>query len=280
VKGWQIIEDQYPETSLEEKVRDALAHWHVQHDYEGILWDGIEAIHLSLASAVEALAIESAGWYSYPSSLRSDMDGKDWRLVITNPSDWYHVVVNCHSVLHDNVWTLATTIYSTNEIDGDLASEESLTNEDPWMRSMIWSKDLATKLQTSGYDYRLALRSMEGRMRLALSAWPIAERWIQIFSNSYEDEIGEKHEFPGKITIAVNDWSLPEGKIASYQYNNDKRPYGILTISPDAWTKKDLLKWVIVHELIHAFIGKDEGGHDDKFKLLADLSGMPKEYQD
>ena len=75
----QIIEDKYPETDLEEKVRDAVAHWQVQHDYEGVLWDGIESIHFSLTDAVNSLMIEDAGWYSYPSSLRSDMDGKDWR---------------------------------------------------------------------------------------------------------------------------------------------------------------------------------------------------------
>lgn len=277
----QIIEDKYPETDLEEKVRDAVAHWQVQHDYGGVLWDGIESIHFSLADAVNTLAIESAGWYSYPSSLRSDMDGKDWRLVITDPSDYYHVVVNCHSILHDNVWTLGTTIYSTNEIDGEYALEHSIGDEDPWIRSMLWSMDLADKLQTSGYDYSKAMDWMRYRLSLLGEVWPVASRWIAIFKNSYRKMFDEDDDIPEQITIAINDWALPVDKIASYRHATDDRPYGVLTISPNAWNRgMKFVEWVVIHELIHAANGPDEKSHDERFKLLSDLAGIPEKYQD
>ena len=155
-----MTEDIDKDTPLTARVRSALGHWATQHNYDGPSWDGVEAFHRALANAVTHVSIESAGWYRYPSSLRPDMDGKDWRLCI--PDNGMVVSVNCHSLLHDNLWTLSTTIFSTQEIDvGDLVM---VGHPDPDYRAVLWTLRVAEALETHGYNYEKVKAELRARL--------------------------------------------------------------------------------------------------------------------
>jgi len=274
-----IVEDEQTVTEVEVTILEAIAHWAEQHTYEGKAWDGIEKFHLSLAMVVPDVSIQTAGWYKYPGSTRDDMDGKDWRLVISPSEQEEKVVINCHSLLHDGTWTLSTTVFSTNEIDGDELPTPT-GHDDPWFASMIWSTALAKELQTSGYDYEPVINNMAIRMELGIQLWDCVKEVMPIVNRAHAQVMGEEHNFED-FTIAVNNWNLPEGKIASYRFAKDETEWPVMTVSPRVFKKgKDYIYWVIAHELIHAAVGGENGAHPEEFEAIADLMGIPEEYQD
>jgi len=84
-----------------------------------------------------------------------------------------------------------------------------------------------------------------------------------------------------KIDIKI-DSEIKDGKIAGFNHPK-KGKNGLMGIKPKALKDKEYLKWVIVHELIHACVGEDlpkHKEHDGLFKKIADEMGLPKEYQD
>ncbi len=168
-----LVEDIHQDSFLAELVQEALEHWATQRDYDGPSWAGVLAFNRALAFLVPELAIEAAGWYKYPSSSRPDMDGKDWRYVIPDicqrevpPTDCSRVVVvNCHSLLHDGVWTLSTTTFSTGEVDTSGLTFIGASN-DPEKSALLWTLRVAEVLETAGYDYSKAKAELRARLAL------------------------------------------------------------------------------------------------------------------
>ena len=96
----------------------------------------------------------------------------------------------------------------------------------------------------------------------------------------YKKVTGKELDLP-KIDIKLDD-SIKDGKIAGFNHPKNGEN-GLMGIKPKALKDKEYLKWVIVHELIHACVGKDlpkHKEHDGLFKKMADEMGLPKEYQD
>ncbi len=96
----------------------------------------------------------------------------------------------------------------------------------------------------------------------------------------YKKVTGKELDLP-EIDIKIDD-EIKDGKIAGFNHpKNGKK--GLMGIKPKALEDKKYLKWVIVHELIHACVGKDLPKHKEHaglFKKIADEMGLPKEYQD
>ncbi len=96
----------------------------------------------------------------------------------------------------------------------------------------------------------------------------------------YKKITGKDLNLP-EIDIKIDD-EIKNGKIAGFNHpKNGKK--GLMGIKPKALEDKEYLKWVIVHELIHACVGEDlpkHKEHDGLFKKIADEMGLPKEYQD
>lgn len=96
----------------------------------------------------------------------------------------------------------------------------------------------------------------------------------------YKNVTGKELNLP-KIDIKL-DGGIKDGKIAGFNHPKDGKN-GLMGIKPKALEDKEYLKWVIVHELIHACVGKDlpkHKEHDGLFKKIADEMGLPKKYQD
>ena len=111
---------------------------------------------------------------------------------------------------------------------------------------------------------------------------------INTLKNSIEGELkkvykkvtGKELDLP-KIDIKL-DGKIEDGKIAGFNHPKNGKN-GLMGIKPKALEDKEYLKWVIVHELIHACVGKDlpkHKEHEGLFKKIADEMGLPKEYQD
>jgi hypothetical protein len=278
-KNESIVEDQYPMSLMDMKIGEAISHWHVQRHYEGTSWEGIEKFHLKLATVVENLVLEvpvGSAWYSYPSTQK--MAAKDWRYVVIDPPGILPTVVNAHSVVHDDAWSLVTTLYSSAEID-ESSLGEPIGHFDPWVRSMLWSVELAAKLSSDGYDFSSVIEDMKYRMMLCQRVWKRMKEVRITIENEFSDMFGREPDFPDYFLVVVADWDLPEGKIASYNYA-DKEPWGTLAISPRAF-EKGIHDAVIKHELCHAAVGENtDDPHGEEFQRLADWLGIPKEHQD
>jgi len=96
----------------------------------------------------------------------------------------------------------------------------------------------------------------------------------------YKNVTGKELNLPN-IDIKIDD-EIKDGKIAGFNHPK-KGKNGLMGIKPKALEDKEYLKWVIVHELIHACVGKDlpkHKEHDGLFKKIADGMGLPKKYQD
>jgi len=96
----------------------------------------------------------------------------------------------------------------------------------------------------------------------------------------YLDVTGNELDLP-TIDIKIDD-DIIDGKIAGFNHPKNGKN-GLMGIKSKALDDKEYLKWVIVHELIHASVGKylpKHKEHDGLFDKIADGMGLPEEYRD
>ena len=157
-------EDSSPATYAD-RVRGVLAQWNGQHEYKGASWRGLEELHQMLASVAGSAAVQAptrGPWYKYAGSLRDDMDGRDWRLVLLDPEGGFPVTVNCHSLLHDDLWTLTTTVFSTAQLDTtDLLF---VGDPDQTRRAVRWTLAVVNALGVQGYEYSEVRSELRARL--------------------------------------------------------------------------------------------------------------------
>ena len=273
-----IEEPKYKPSDVTQLVREKLKDFQVQRDFPGRDWQGIEMLCYKLAELCKEIAVEAAGWYKYPTSTRFDMDGKDWRYVCRTSKR--PVVINCHSLLHDNVWTLSTTIYDTKQIDVDKL--EPIGHDDVWKRSMLWTIETAKVLQTDGFDYSEPLNDFKSRLNAVDDLYGLKQKLEIEIKEVFKKIFHRQDQMPQKISLGINAWQIKPGRVAVY-YNPKKTglSHGTLTIHPKVVKDKEYLRSVLMHELIHAAFGsKSEVSHHKEFQQLATVLGLDKKYQD
>lgn len=262
----------YKPSEVTQIVRENLVDFQIQRDFPGLDWQGIEMLCYKLAEVIKSISVETTGWYKYSSSTRFDQDGKNWRYVCSSCER--PVIINCHSLLHDNVWTLNTTIFDTTQID--LTKLKPISHDDVWKRSMLWVIETAKILQTNGFNYSEPLKDFSERLSAVDDLYGIEKKLELQIKETFKKLFHRESQMP-KISIGINTWNLKRGKIAMYSAP------GIITISPKALKKKDYLRWVLMHELIHCAFGdtcEKENSHHKNFIQMATVLGLPKQFQD
>lgn len=272
------LEDIYADSSKAEQIKQVLSHWNTQHDYYGPSWDGIELFHFELAKAVEDVGIESVGWYKYQSSKRPDMDGRDWRLIVPAKND--PVSINCHSLLHDDVWTLSTTIFSTREINTE--NVEFVGHKDHWQRTLLWTQKVAEVLATDGYEYQDTIKKYRQKRKISNLLTLLTYKICPKVERAYERVTGETVSERPKISTGISKSQQKPGKVAHQHDTTDIRPYSIISIHPLALKKGiDYVETVIKHELIHYFLGQQSvEGHNKTFVEIGKELGIKEKYLD
>ncbi len=148
-----------PQTEI---VRAALGHWARQRSYDGPDWEGVVDLCRAIVELSDAVAVESPGWYNYPSATpdKGELDGKDWRYVLVDFKPF--VVVHCHSILARGAWTLVTTVVQDEKINRDKL--EVLETDDGTERDAL-ELAIATAhvLEQDGYDYAEAIEELSNR---------------------------------------------------------------------------------------------------------------------
>jgi len=276
--GQSLLEDIHLCSSRAAQIKQALSHWKVQRDYYGPRWSGVEALHFELAKVVDMVHVEAAGWYRYPSSLRSDQDGKDWRLVV--PDRQGAVAVNCHNLLHDNVWTLSTTAYSTQDID--LEKVFPLGHlDDHWTRVLLWTEAVAKVLETEGYDYTKARRELSWRLQANQVLRRLRDEVTPAIREAFRKVVGYVPRLPA-CSIGFATWRVNANCIGRYEHPTDQAPYGIITVHPKATRDWNYVREVVKHELIHHSLSvvNERRAHGEYFQRMAQELGLPHEYRD
>lgn len=264
---YQFVEDISPINKETNQVLDSIHHWNSQHDYYGTSWKGLERLLINMSSVIVKVAVEATKWYKYPSSTRHKMDGKNWRYIFKSKNDYG--VINCHSLLHDGVWTLSTTTYSTDEID-----ESKLIfiyDEDLWIRVCKWIIATAKLLQQSNYDYSNVIMEYSKKLKYAKQLNRIIKEKQQLVAQTYSNITNKNTKFDEEaISIAISECLLPVGKIGNY-LSSDSYHSSILSIHPNLINNKEQLNTVMIHELIHGILGTDctkESHSSELFKKM------------
>jgi len=273
------VEDVHADSALSCKIKNVLGHWQEQHDYVGPEWSGVELMNFELAKVAKGAHLESAGWYEYEASSRPDMDGKDWRLYVPDMNG--ATAVNCHSVLHDNVWTLTTTVHSTREVD---ESELNLIgHEDHWQRTLTWTIRTAEILATDGYEYEKPIKDLKKRKAISKQLTEYGKRVMPQVVEACRRATGKNIDpnFRG-FSIGLSKMPLGPGKVGRHIGHTDIKEYSVITIHPEALKQGDeFVEIVVKHELIHYVLNYvSNPTHNNEFVRAGRELGIPRRFLD
>lgn len=277
----ELREDVHPQSKLAQHAQMVLKRFGEQHDYPGTEWLGVERLCYELAKVTQGVAVEvptdDQPWYDYASTER-EQDGKDWRYVFPDPEGGA-VVVNCHSLLHDDVWTLSTTVFSTDEID--LTKLKLAGNLDHWTRAMLWQMQTVKVLAVQGYDYDDALEEMVKRHKLSANLGELVAGLLPGIVKAFQNVMG-KDPTPRDLSLGVSEAVLLKNKIGEHEGPKDQLPYSIITVHPTAFADPAYLEQVMKHELIHYVLHEEctRYAHGQEFQDIAGEVKLDIEYRD
>ena len=273
------VEDVHADSALACEVKRVLGHWQEQHDYVGEDWDGIELMHFELAKITKGVHMESGGWYEYEASSRPDMDGKDWRLYVPDMNG--AGVVNCHSVLHDGVWTLTTTVHSTREVDRSKLN--IIGSEDHWQRVFTWTIRTAEMLATDGYEYEEPIKRYKKRKKVSKELTDYGRAILPKAVESYKRVTGKDLKSNlREFSIGLSEAPLMPGKVGRHIGHTDVADYSIIVVHPHALEKgEEFTEIVVKHELLHYLLNQvSNPTHDEEFVQIGKDLGIPEKFLD
>jgi hypothetical protein len=260
--GRKILEDVQPPTAQSASIRSALSHWDQQRTYWGTSTEGLELLCFELASAVDR---------AFPITQDSG-----WEFVIPDRQAWS--VMCCNAIPHDNVWTLGVSVYPT----GPTAYEGEVEPiNDHWGRVFVWSELIAQGMLEYGFQWEDALKSIQNRAEATRTiVMPLFDKMMtqakEVASSMYPELTD-----PGNVSVGVSQIRLSPGTVGLTEPPTDRRPYTVVSISPNALKTLDYLKQVLLHECIHIVV-QTRGGepHNERFHALAERLGLDRKYRD
>jgi hypothetical protein len=273
----KVPEDRYIDSLRAQEVKAYLDHWKATHDYSVGSWDAVELFCYEMAKTTDAVAVEKCAPRQYPSSLRTGPDGRDWRYLIPDG-----VVVDCHSVHHDTVWTLNTTVYSTADVDFDQG--DNIQHWDHMTRTLLWTRATMEALSDGSNAHAQALADVNIRLMAIPKLWDHFRIAFPKVLAAYRQVMG-KDPTLRKLSLGLTNVLAPDGKIAVYQRfsDDDGNNEGAIGIQPRALDRDDgYFAQVFLHELCHYVLETPRGvdSHGQVFQEVATLAGVEDEHQD
>jgi len=265
----RLLEDINLFSPMTQKIRNYLNSRNMQdqHSYYGPYWEAIERLHLLVAHATETAAIETMGSYTYPSSTHNNYDGRDWQMILPHddypfklddPDERPFTMVNGHSVQHNPIWTLQSTV--TDEFRLDASKLNFITHQDPWIRSMLWTIELASLLHSNKSDNSKLIEDLHLRLDIADKLRKRVQEYTSKIAKAYKAFYKNIPPVPS-ISIVLNGWALSPEKTIDYipnQYIDELElsvPYGMLLFHMD--TNSNTIPQIsdvdLKHFIIHAF---------------------------
>ncbi len=272
----QMLEDIHIPSPKAAEIQEALSHYRETRDYYGSSWDGVEKFYYHLAKSTREVFIESPGWYKYKTSNRLDMDGKNWRILV--PDDKGFVVINCHSVLHDKVWTLSTTIYSTQEVDPKKV--KVIKGKSHWDATLRWTLKTAKVLEKSGYDYGPAQEDIQKRLDAVSGLEKEAQQHLKDVTKAFRKVKKTIPRLP-PFSVGFSDVRVTPDSIAVHEPPTDLQCCSVITIDPCVMGQDKYITQILRHELIHYLLENEcsDETHSQDFHDIADLIDLPIKYR-
>lgn len=265
-----FVEDFQPPTATSALVRSALEHWNTQRDYWRDDTSGLEALMFELASATTQAGIECFPW--------------GWEITVPSlmPRDLVHV--RCPTFVHDDYWT--TTALVTPFRDRRDADPPTFPRiEDHWSRTFLWTYAVAKGMAGHGFPWGKAAesvvkRALASRRVLLPKVEATMGRVIEARNEVTGYEPGPDL-YRGSISAGFSMVRLKAGSIGLTEPPTDRRPYTVVTISPEAVKDLDYLDQIVLHECIHIAVDSEGGPpHNDLFNTIAERTGLDPKYRD
>ena len=266
--GRCFVEDFQPPTAISAAVRSALEHWNTQRDYWHEDTSGLEALMFDLASVATQAGLACFPW--------------GWEITIPSPMPRDLVHVRCPAFVHDDFWTTAALVTPYRD-RRDLLPSSPRVITDHWSRVYVWSYTMAKGMAEQGFRWAkatqdIARRAVASRKILA----PLFDTAMERVAQAREEITGEGLDlYPGSISAGFSKVRLKPGSIGLTEPPTDRRPYTVISVSPDAIKDRGYLEQVVLHECIHIAVDSEGGPpHNDLFHAISDRVGLDPEYRD
>jgi hypothetical protein len=256
----QFLEDVQPATALTVAIREALSHWSKQRDYWSLELLGLESLCYELATVVPAvhIAVHENGWvFTVPELLGGC------------------VVVDCAVRPHGNVWSLTVAVYPDRK-----PCPPVTPIKDHWARVFTWTHSIANRAKN--LPWGKAVKNLELRAKIT------AKVLRPLLAQSLHEALSKSHALFGEAPVVLNNGvsigmskvRLKPMTVGLTEQPSERRPYTVLSISPDVCRDRKLLRHVVAHECVHLAVAVRGGDpHNGDFKRLADSLGIPEGYQ-
>ncbi len=260
--GRDVLEGVQPPTAMSASLRSVLSHWAEQQTYWGPSTAGLELMCFELASATRSALPVSFPW--------------GWNFVVPDAVGG-HTIVDCRAVAHDNVWTVATSVYPTQDV-GDV---QVTALDDHWERVFIWEELIASSMIEAGFPWGDALEGVRARSQAT------REVLRPLFASTMEASLKARDSlFPGMaavgdVSVGFSRVRIAPGKVGLTEQPTDRRPYTVVSIAPGATKSLDYLRQVVLHEALHiATLSPGGEPHGKVFHALAERMGLNPQYRD
>lgn len=263
-----LVEDFQPPTAISAAVRSALEHWNTQRDYWHEDTSGLEAMVFDLASVTTQADLECFPW--------------GWEITIPSPMPRDLVHVRCPTFVHDEFWTTAALVTPYRDRQ-DLLPEPPRAIADHWSRVYVWSYTVAKGMAGHGFPWAKAAQDIARRAAASRKILdPLVETMMARVAQAREEITGEGLDlYPGSISAGFSMVRLKPGSIGLTEPPTDRRPYTVISVSPDALKDRDYLEQVVLHECVHIAVGSEGGPpHNDLFHAISKRVGLKPEYRD
>jgi len=266
--GRCFVEDSQPPTALSAAVRSALEHWNTQRDYWHEDTSGLEAMLFDLASVTTQATSECFPW--------------GWEITVPSlmPRDRVHV--SCPAFVHDDFWT-TTALVTPYRDRQDLLPEPPQAIADHWSRVFAWSYAVAKGMTKQGFPWAKAAQDIARRATASRKVLvPLVEATMDQVAQAREEITGEGLDlYPGSISAGFSMVRLKPGSIGLTEPPTDRRPYTVVTVSPEALKDRDYLEQVVLHECVHIAVDSEGGPpHNDLFHAISEQVGLEPKYRD
>ena len=260
----EYLEDIQPPTATSASLREGLSHWSGQRDYWLDSVDGLEAFCFDLASVTPQALPECYDW--------------GWRFLVPSPMPGDRVVVDCRAPLHGNFWSLSTSIYP----ERFWIEPAPKLIDDHWARVFSWAHHVSSGMAEHGLPWAKATKQLELRARATTRVLhPMVERALAVCTKAKDELTGSQtYIIPGSLSSAFSSVRLKAGTIGLLEPPTDRRPYAVMSVSPQAARDRDYLWQVVLHECAHFVVGSKGGDpHNEEFIALAERVGLRPEHR-
>jgi hypothetical protein len=261
-----VLEDIQPPTATSMAVREGLSHWNQQRDYWHTQAAGLESLAFAVASVTPRATTVAHEW--------------GWEFVVPDPMPGDQTQVRCLAFQHGNFWTLGTTVIPVR----GQSQDPPRIIQDHWARVFQWTYEITLGMVERGWPWEQAARNIQTRaLATAKVLVPLANQILQECLDARREITGSAPTFaPGSISVGFSSVRLKPNTIGLTEPPTDRRPYTVISISPQAARDAHYLRQVLLHECIHIAVANKSGEtpHNELFNAIAKQVGLEPKHRD